>query len=139
MVQGTGDDEAAADGEDDKAAWLVSLKKRIDLFLDILPDELQPMKRVGSLVKNPLFRFLEREVSVLSRLLKTVHGDLADIRQVCIGEKKSTAQIKHLAKKLHADVVPDSWKKYVVLQSMTAAEWVRDFAKRVEQAIKLSN
>jgi hypothetical protein len=34
------------------------------------------MKRVGSLVKNPLFRFLEREVGVISALLKTVHNDI---------------------------------------------------------------
>jgi len=97
------------------------------------------MKREGSLVKNPLFRFLERECSVLSSLLNAVRSDLYMVREVCTGARKSTNQIKQLALQLHADTVPPHWKRnYVVLPTITAAEWVRDFAARAEQMIRLS-
>lgn len=96
------------------------------------------MKRVGSLVKNPLFRFLEREVGVISALLKTVHRDLKMVHEVCTGERKSTSQLKQLAKDLHSEQVPNHWKKYTVLPSVTASEWIRDFTKRVEQLLVLS-
>ncbi len=56
----------------------------------MLPRELQTLKRVGALVKNPLFRFLERECSVLSSLLKRLHGDFELVLEVCNGERKST-------------------------------------------------
>jgi dynein heavy chain 1 len=39
---------------------------------------------------------------------------------------------------LNSDFVPASWKKYIVPPSMTAAEWLRDFTKRVEQLKQLS-
>ena len=63
----------------------MSLQKRIDVYLENLPAELKKMKREGSLVKNPLFRFLERECSVLSSLLDTVRSDLYMVREVCTG------------------------------------------------------
>jgi dynein heavy chain 1, cytosolic len=55
------------------------------------------LQRLGTLVKNPLFRFLERECSVLSQLLETVRNDFAVILEVCDGERKSTNHTKRLA------------------------------------------
>ena len=52
-------------------------------------------------MKNPLFRFLERECSVLSSLLKTVRRDLYHVYEVCSGERKSTNYIKNIAQTLN--------------------------------------
>ena len=41
-------------------------------------------------IKDPLFRFFEREVNVGGKLLADVRRDLADVLQVCVGEKKPT-------------------------------------------------
>lgn len=79
------------------------------------------------MVKNPLFRFLEREVSVLSSLLQTVRKDFTLILEVCSGERKSTNQLKTLAKNIHADIVPTHWKKYIVPDAIIASEWLNDF------------
>jgi dynein heavy chain 1 len=143
-LQGTDDEELqGAAGEGDgagagKAKWLVSLQKKVQAFYDALPAELQTLQRAGALVKDPLFRFLERECGVLSGLLLTVRSDLELVLEVCRGERKSTNHLKAVAQSLHTDAVPTHWKKYVVPETMTAAEWLGDFARRVDQLKALS-
>lgn len=137
LIQGTEDEELGGDTQENQggnAAWLVSVQKKIDSFCDILPQKLNTLNRGtgGALVKNPLFRFLERECGVLSALLQTVWKDFNMILEVCRGEKKSTNYVKLLAQNIHAEVIPNHWKKYVVPLSMTASEWLFDFKKRVE-------
>ena len=41
-------------------------------------------------IKDPLFRFFEREVNAGARLLAEVRRDLQDVLQVCVGDKKPT-------------------------------------------------
>jgi dynein heavy chain 1 len=48
------------------------------------------MVRNAEGIKNPLFRFLEREVNVASGLLKNVSTDLQHLKEMCEGERKST-------------------------------------------------
>jgi len=84
-------------------------------------------------VKNPMFRFLERECQVLSILLQTVRKDFQLVFEVCTGERKSTNYIKSVAENLHADVVPKHWIKYIIPDHTTAPEWLQDFKQRVEQ------
>jgi dynein heavy chain 1 len=55
------------------------------------------MQRTGNSIQNPLFRFLEREVTVASGILDMVKNDLVLIREMCIGERKSTNFLKSLA------------------------------------------
>jgi len=97
-----------------------------------MPMQLKKMKRGEKSVKNPLFRFLDRECSVLSNLLQTVRNDFSLVLEVCDGERKSTNYIKSVATDIHSDVIPKHWKKYVVPDTMTASEWLNDFKKRVE-------
>lgn len=124
----------AEEGQGGSAAWLVAVEKKIDTFSDLLPAKLSTLKRGagGALVKNPLFRFLERECDVLSKLLVTVRKDFELILEVCKGEKKSTSYVKTLAQNIHAEVIPLHWKKYIVPLTMTASEWLFDFKRRVD-------
>lgn len=48
------------------------------------------LKRTVENIKDPLFRFFEREVNTGGRLLTDVRRDLQDVIQVCVGEKKPT-------------------------------------------------
>lgn len=89
-------------------------------------------------MKDPLFRFLERECQVLSVLLQTVRKDFKLVHELCTAERKSTNYIKEVAENLHADVVPKHWRKYVVAASTTASAWLHDFKNRVEQLQRLS-
>jgi dynein heavy chain 1 len=143
LLQGTDDDglggkAQAGDSAAGQTHWLVSLQKKVAAYNDVLPVELPTLQRAGALVRNPLFRFLERECLVLAGLLRTVRSDLQLVLEVCKGERKSTNHIKALAQSLHADAVPPHWKKYVVPDSMPAAEWLTDLARRVDQLRRLS-
>jgi len=55
------------------------LKFKCQTFLELLPVELPLLERNKILIENPLFRFLEREVTVCSKLLKNVRNVLADL------------------------------------------------------------
>jgi dynein heavy chain 1 len=142
LIQGTDDEEiggSSTGAESGGAAqWLLNLRKKVTLYYSMLPLELRTLQRAGSSVKNPLFRFLERECSVLSGLLQTIRRDFTTILEVCNGERKSTNNIKALAESLHADVVPKEWKKYTVPDTWPASEWLTDFQTRVEQMAALS-
>ena len=48
------------------------------------------MKRTVENIKDPLFRFFEREVNTGARLLVDVRRDLEDVMKVCLAEKKPT-------------------------------------------------
>jgi hypothetical protein len=89
-IQNTDEADDDNDGDSDKAAWLTALQKRIADFMEFLPQKLVKMKRVGNLVKNPLFRFLEREVSELSIMLHNIRSDLEMVGELCSGDRKST-------------------------------------------------
>ena len=100
-------------------------------MLKVLPGQLQVMNRTSNSIQNPLFRFLEREVTVASTLLDTVRTDLVAIKEMCSGEKKSTNVLKKLAQDLHADVIPKKWRKYNIA-NIPVTEWIADLTKRVE-------
>lgn len=87
--------------------------------------------RTSQSITNPLFRFLEREVTVASQLLDIVKNDLQMVKEMCTGERKSTNVLKSLAEELHADVIPKKWRKYNIA-NISATEWIHDFNKRVE-------
>jgi dynein heavy chain 1 len=106
-------------------------------MIALLPGQLELLKRTETLIKNPLFRFLEREVTVASGLLDTVRRELSMLIEMCQGERKSTQFLKSLAEELHTDVIPTKWRKYTV-PNISATVWVNDFIKRVEQLKKLS-
>ena len=52
------------------------------------------LKRTAENIKDPLFRFFEREVNSGSRLLTTVRNDLDDIISVCEARKKQTNYLR---------------------------------------------
>ena len=59
-------EEAKANEKESKAAWLVKLQGKIDKMIKSLPLQLEILKRTSLSITNPLFRFLEREVTVAS-------------------------------------------------------------------------
>jgi dynein heavy chain 1 len=138
MIQTTGDDLAEGGAEDakkeseSKASWLVSLQHKIEKMLKNLPGQLPTMVRTSNSIQNPLFRFLEREVTVGSSLLDQVRNDLTSIKEMCSGERKSTNVLKALAKELHSDVIPKKWRKYNIA-NIPVTEWITDFTKRIDQ------
>jgi len=139
VLQGTGDDLAdSGDLKDSKSFWLVKLLTKTQSLIQTLPTQLQLLHRTSQSITNPLFRFLEREVTVASQLLDTVRNDLLQLKEMCKGERKSTNVLKQLAQELHADLIPKKWRRFNIA-NITATEWLEDFKKRIEQLAKVSS
>jgi hypothetical protein len=60
-----------ADG-DSKGKHLMEISDRTRLYLDILPGNMEKLERNEELISNPLFRFLEREITASANLLSLV-------------------------------------------------------------------
>ena len=65
-------------------------------WLDIVPVKLETLRRTAENIKDPLFRFFEREVNSGARLLHSVRGNLLDVVQVCEAKKKQTNFLRSL-------------------------------------------
>jgi dynein heavy chain 1 len=64
------------------------LQKKIESMIGRLPGQLDLLKRTAKAITNPLFRFLEREVTVTSGLLDAVRDDLNAVLELCKGIRK---------------------------------------------------
>ena len=115
----------------------MQLQAKCEKMIELLPTQLELLNRTAQAIQNPLFRFLEREVTVASNLLDLVKKDLIQLHEMCTGKRKSTNAIKKIAEDLYADVIPTTWRKYVVA-NISATAWVNDFVKRVVQLQELS-
>ena len=58
------------------------------------------MKRTMENIKDPLFRFFEREVSTGVRLLADVRKDIDELKLICQGERKATNHHRTLMSEL---------------------------------------
>ncbi len=70
------------------------------------------MERSSERMKDPLFRFLEREVTMAGSLLKAIQKHLKDVNLMCLGSINATNLLKQLALDLHAEQVPKLWHKF---------------------------
>lgn len=83
--------------------WLRQLGERTKAYIQILPKEVPYMERSTEKMRDPLFRFLEREVSMAGTLLKTIQKHLKDVNSMCLGTINATNLLKQLALDLHAE------------------------------------
>ena len=116
--------------------WLRVLGERATKYLSILPLNLEKLQRTEKSITDPLFRFLEREVTVATSLLEKIRGNLFDLKNMCEGTTTSTNVTKNLALEIHNDQIPTIWKKYTTLK-MPVNDWILDFKKRLDQFSRL--
>lgn len=72
--------EALADG---RPAWMRTLHNSASTWLQLLPKNLQTLKRTVENIKDPLYRYFEREVNSGAKLLQDVIHDLEDVVLIC--------------------------------------------------------
>lgn len=118
--------------------WMRQLKTQVKEWLALLPKNLVNIKRTIENIKDPLFRFFEREINSGSSLLKKVVGDLNDVVLICQAEKKQTNYHRQLLKDLAKGLIPKSWIKYTVPKHLTVQQWITDFSERIKQMSNLS-
>ena len=124
---------------DTRPLWMRNLLSSAQSWNDLLPDNLPLLKRTVENIKDPLFRYFEREVSRTSKLLNIVLQDLRDVILICKAEKKQTNHHRMMISNLAKGVIPNIWKFYIVPQATTVIQWVTDFAERVKQLSEISN
>lgn len=111
----------------------MEIGERTAIFLDILPAQLQKLERNEELIQNPLFRFLEREITASSHLLQTVRTQLQSVKDMCDGTSLPLIDTKKLAEQIVQNVVPKFWKKYTVPTTLGFSDWIKDFKNRIHQ------
>ncbi|XP_069493861.1 cytoplasmic dynein 1 heavy chain 1 [Ambystoma mexicanum] len=123
---------------DGRPVWMRTLHSTACNWLQVIPQSLNHLKRTVDNIKDPLFRFFEREVKMGAKLLQDVRQDLADVVQVCEGKKKQTNYLRTLINELVKGILPKSWSLYTVPVGLTVILWVADFSDRIKQLQTIS-
>merc|ERR1719320_1044590 len=86
-----GDSKADTSGVvEGRPAWMRTLHTSSSEWLALLPTSLNPLKRTVENIKDPLYRFFEREVNFGVKLLQSVRQDLEDVVAITSSGKKQT-------------------------------------------------
>ena len=78
-------------GPDARPQWMRTLQDTVTGWLQVLPKQLQLLRRTGDALKDPLWRCFEREVTSAAKLLADVRRDLEDVLAICVGIGPSPA------------------------------------------------
>ncbi|KAK2722142.1 hypothetical protein QYM36_002631, partial [Artemia franciscana] len=128
-----GVEDMIAASDSSKPSWMTSISQVANSWLNLLPKGLTPLRKTADSIKDPMFRYFEREVNTGARLLNSIRHDLQDVLAICKLEKKQTNYLRQLLSDLIKGIVPSSWKKYTAPKGVTVAQWMTDFNNRVRQ------
>jgi dynein heavy chain 1 len=131
-------DQRDKDIGDSRPVWMRTLHSTALEWKKIIPPLLEVLRRTAENIKDPLFRFFEREITSGSNLLKTVQTDLNNIIMVCETKMKQTNYLRNLISDLAKGIIPRSWKRYTVPAGLTVLQWVVDFGERIKQLQTIS-
>ena len=77
-----------------------------------LPKKLAPLRRTVENIKDPLYRFFEREFNLGCKILNRVHADLCDVSMICRAEKKPTNDHRAIISELTRGMIPKVWLSF---------------------------
>ncbi|XP_021916207.1 dynein heavy chain, cytoplasmic isoform X8 [Zootermopsis nevadensis] len=123
---------------DGRPSWMRTLHNSASTWLQLLPKSLQTLRRTVENIKDPLYRYFEREVNSGAKLLQDVIHDLEDVVLICQGEKKQTNYHRTMLNDLVKGILPPSWRRYTVPRGCTVIQWITDFSQRVKQLQEVS-
>ena len=126
-------------GSDRRPAWLRSVGEFAIAWLERLPTTLPAQFSSAPQKNDPLIRAFERELQTGSKLLVSVRADLDLVAEVAGGKRRATNHARQLMAELARGELPVVWKKYRVPPTVTAVQWLADFAERVNQLEKLAS
>ena len=142
------DDELAYSGPDEagtsdvvaysRPSWMVTTQQSATTWLSLLPETVPTLRRTLDNIKDPLYRYFEREVNSGAKLLRRVRTDLSDVILICKGEKKQTNYHRTMVSNLVKGMIPDLWLTYTVPKGATVSHWVTDLAHRMKQLKEIS-
>jgi len=132
------DDNPAVSGADGRPSWIRNLAKAVQDYQQQLPPKITLMERTAEKIKDPLFRFFEREIREGAKLLNHVRKDLQDVTAVCEGNLKLSNYLRGIMQNLSKGVIPKEWLKYHVPESTSLSLWFVDFINRIKQLQEIS-
>ncbi|KAI8459260.1 dynein heavy chain, N-terminal region 1-domain-containing protein [Phakopsora pachyrhizi] len=119
-------------------AWMRTLAATASEFLKNLSTNLLSLDPAQNDIKDPLFRFFNREVQLGQKLLRIIKSDLQDLIGVCNGNIKQTNHLRALINEFNKGSIPAHWKIYKVNPSMSLAQWLSNFVNRTQQLSRIS-
>ncbi|XP_072938013.1 dynein heavy chain, cytoplasmic isoform X3 [Epargyreus clarus] len=123
---------------DGRPAWMKTLHQSATNWLQLFPKELPTLRRTVENIKDPLYRFFEREVAAGASLLQQVLHDLRNVIAICEGSMKQTNETRAMVGALVRGMLPSGWRRYAVARGCTVQQWAADFARRVAQLAAVS-
>merc|ERR1712020_59240 len=124
---------------DNRPSWMRSLHESVSNWLSSLPKSLNPLKRTAENIKDPLYRFYEREVNLGCKILKRVRSDLKDVILICKSEKKQTNDHRLIISDLTRGIIPKNWTLYKIPPNTTVIQWINDFSTATRLTPTLPN
>ncbi|QQP51744.1 Dynein heavy chain_ cytoplasmiclike [Caligus rogercresseyi] len=116
-----------------RPAWMRTLHESASSWLSLLPEDLLPLRRTADNIKDPLYRFFEREVNTGLKILRIVRTDLGDVVDITENKKKQTNYHRSIIADLMRGMIPKSWKQYKIPLNATVMDWIKDFSQRIQQ------
>ena len=129
--QGVGDasvKQASGSGQ----AAVQGLHAQVRDWVEALPNAFGQLQQDANGMRNPLFRWLAREVELGSELLELVRTQLGAVLAVCAGTAKPTNTERDLMHHFSLGTVPAEWRRYAVAD-VTVSAWLTDLGKRALQ------
>jgi dynein heavy chain 1 len=77
--------EAVGEATATTASWMLTMQELVGGWLERLPEELVGLEVTDEAIKNPMFRFYNREITIMSLLLTQVREDVESVLAVCNG------------------------------------------------------
>jgi hypothetical protein len=131
LLDNTGDEQQGS-----VPGWMKDLRnnaaKWIEMLNEALPQGLGQLREKPDSIRNPLFRFMRRELNIGSRVLKGMKHGLTQLIQFVDGSLKATNDLRKLVHDLSKETIPKQWSLYTVGQ-LGVTHWILDFIKRAKQ------
>lgn len=126
-------------GGDVRPTYMKTLATDVQSWLDLLPEKIELLRKTATNIKDPLFRYFEREIKCASKLLERVRCELCDLRELCDPEKrvKQTNFYRDIIEKLVMERIPEHWICYKVPSEMKVSSWISDFCLRLNQMARV--
>ena len=98
-------------------------------WLQLIPAYMTPLKRTIENMKEPLYRFFEREVTFGVKLVGVVRQDLEDVVAITSSVKKQTNHLRALVQQLTKSIIPSAW---LGTKSCSVVSWITNFSMWVK-------
>ncbi|EGG19081.1 cytoplasmic dynein heavy chain [Cavenderia fasciculata] len=93
-IEPSSSSESGKEQQEDKSK--LKLKNLINDWIKTIPKPMKQPKRTAQNIKDPLFRCFEREITIVTKLIKKITTDLNSINELLAGTIKQTNYLRSL-------------------------------------------